>query len=163
MSRKKSKLPPGNWYPLYNRMVRSEPFKRLTLWDKAAFLEFLGQYNHKKPNSMSVAYSEVRHIFKNRKQWTLSKFRIRAYGVLRLVKAGGFGRNPTVMGVCGRWESLNRRPKKLAQVDRLLRHYERIRRIPLKNIRGTTSHSNITPSFRKQAALHKIEQDIFKR
>lgn len=164
MAKKKSKIP-GLWYPLTNQMVQSKPFQRLTHIDKTVLLEFLGVFHYKKPNSMARSFADANEGEKSisAAAWVNSKFRICAYGFLYQVRIGGlYGHKPTVMGKCGRWQSLHRRPKNLARVDRLIKHYERIRKIPLANIKPRTySKLVLTPRMRKRLSIQQIRNNVF--
>lgn len=163
MSKRRSKYP-SLWFPLLNKMVQSDPFKRLTHADIFVLISFLGVFHHKKPNSMSVPYSKVEdRISEN--AWAHSKFRICAYGFLYQVQSGGlYGHQPTVMGKCGRWESLHRKPKNLARVDRLLKHYKHIRKIPLANIKPRAYSKKVwDPRSRKRLALNLIRNRIYEK
>ena len=163
MSKRRSKYP-GLWFRFPNKMVQSEPYKRLTHTDVFVLCEFLGVFHYKKPNSMSVPYSKVEDRI-SPTAWVNSKFRLCAYGFLYQVQSGGLhGHKPTVMGKCGRWLSLHRKPKNLARVDRLLKHYERIRRIPLFNIKPCTYSKKVwNPQSRKRLALNLIRNRIYEK
>lgn len=161
MSKRKSKTP-GLWFKFPNKMVQSEPYKRLTHTDVFVLNEFLGVFHHKKPNSMSVPFSKVEGRV-SPTAWADSKFKICAYGFLYQVQSGGlYGHKPTVMGKSGRWLSLHRKPKNLARVDRLMKHYDRVRRMPLARIKQRSySRLILSPKSRRQLVLEQIRNKIY--
>ena len=160
-ARKKYRIQ-GGFFPFTNKMARSEAFKRLNPIDVFVLTKYWGKYTPDNKDNLCVTNSEIKNkassaTFSKSKLWN------RAFGFLYVVQFGRLERNPTILGVCGKWEHLSNHPDKLDRIEKLLRKHEKVKRIPVRILKHSMkSNPEKTPSMRRKMLLRKIEHEIFK-
>jgi len=160
-TRKKYKIQ-GGFFPFTNKIAQSEAFKRLNPIDVFVLTKYWGKYIPDNKDNLCVTNSEIKNKASSA-TFSKSKLWARAFGFLYVVQFGRLERNPTILGVCGKWEHLSNHPDKLDRIERLLRRHEKVKRIPIRILKhNMKSNPDKTPSMRRKMLLRKIEHKIFK-